>query len=125
MKEMLAVALGGALGALVRYGVTNYIYSESHPMPYGTVVVNVVGCLLIGILSAYFMTHPSLPSYYRLFFITGGLGALTTFSTFAFESMNLLGSGHYSSAAMYIVGQLVMGIAICTIAFMGGKWLWS
>ncbi len=89
--NIVAVAIGGAAGSLVRYLISSFV-SESIAarFPFGTFVVNMIGCLLIGLAAGYFLKRPEIPIYYRLFVITGLLGGLTTFSTFGFETFNLL-----------------------------------
>jgi len=89
--DMLMVIVGGGIGAALRYLTTMFLYGEDSPtFPYGTLVVNLIGCLCIGILAGYFQKRPDLPIYIKLFAITGVLGGLTTFSTFSLETFNLL-----------------------------------
>ena len=88
---MFMVLVGGGIGALLRYLITLTVYGDKSPaFPYGTLIVNLIGCLCIGLLSGYFQRHPELPMFLKLFAITGVLGWLTTFSTFSLETFNLL-----------------------------------
>lgn len=103
--DVLLIALGGGLGAVLRYLVTLLVYGKHTPaFPYGTLVVNLLGCLGIGLLAGYFHKHPE-PMYLKFFAITGILGGFTTFSTFSLETFNLL-------AAQPFQGLLNMGISI-------------
>lgn len=91
--NILALALGGAFGAIVRYLVSTTMARQiGIHFPYGTLTVNLMGCFLIGLSISFFLDHPTYPSYIKLFMVTGFLGALTTFSTFSFESFELLRS---------------------------------
>ena len=96
---IIAVASGGAIGATLRLLLNTLINKTFiHTLPLGTLVVNLLGSLFIGILFAYFHLNTSLSPHLRTFFITGILGALTTYSTFAIESFFLLESGDYTHA---------------------------
>ena len=96
---IIAVASGGAIGATLRLVMSTAINkSFIHTLPFGTLAVNLIGSLLIGLLFAYFNLNNTLSPQIKTFAITGILGALTTYSTFAIESFLLLESGHYSYA---------------------------
>ncbi|SFV68265.1 CrcB protein [hydrothermal vent metagenome] len=96
---IIAVASGGALGAVSRLLISTAVNKTfMHTLPLGTLTVNLLGSLLIGILFAYFHLNTSLSPHLKSFLITGMLGALTTYSTFAIESFFLLESGHYLHA---------------------------
>lgn len=111
MMNMLALALGGALGAITRYFIsTQLARSIDIAFPYGTLTVNVVGSFLIGLAISFFLEHQSLPPYLKLFVVTGFLGALTTFSTFSFETLELIRSHTYMgilNLALNIIGGLI------------------
>jgi len=110
---IIAVASGGALGAVSRM-LINGIVSRNieHTLPFGTLVVNLLGSLLIGVLFAWFHINTSLSPHIKSFLVTGLLGALTTYSTFAIESFFLLESGHYIHAfanmALNLFGTIIM-----------------
>lgn len=120
--DVMAVALGGAFGAVSRYLITMWIYGDSSPdFPYGTMAVNFIGCLLIGILAGFFVKHPEYPMFVKLFFITGLLGGLTTFSTFSLESFDLLYEAPlygFSNIFISLLGGLIL---VAAGTFMAGE----
>ncbi len=96
---IIAVASGGAIGATLRLLINGTVNKHFvHALPLGTLTVNLIGSLLIGVLFAYFHLNTSLSPHLKTFMVTGILGALTTYSTFAIESFFLLESGHYGHA---------------------------
>lgn len=110
---LLAVASGGALGAVSRMLINGFVNRHiPHALPFGTLVVNLVGSLAIGALFAWFHLNTSLSPHLKSFLVTGLLGALTTYSTFAIESFFLLESGHYGHAfanmALNLFGTILM-----------------
>ncbi len=106
------IALGGALGALLRYGVSGLAYRlAGEGFPWGTLAVNLAGCLAIDILWAAFERAP-LSAEWSAFLFVGLLGAFTTYSTFALESMNLLRDGETLLALANVVGSSVGGILL-------------
>jgi len=99
IATIIAVASGGAIGATLRLLINGTVNKHfEHILPLGTLTVNLLGSLVIGILFAYFHLNTSLSTHLKTFMITGILGALTTYSTFAIESFFLLESGHYFQA---------------------------
>ncbi|MCF6206417.1 MAG: fluoride efflux transporter CrcB [Sulfurovum sp.] len=113
IQTIIAVASGGALGATARMLINGFVNSRvPHILPFGTLTVNLLGSFIIGILFAYFHLNEHLSPHLKTFFITGTLGALTTYSTFAIESFFLLESGHYGHAflnmALNLFGTIFM-----------------
>ena len=78
--------------------------------PYGTLVVNIVGCLLLGGIAEYALTHLSIPPEWRIGITTGFLGAFTTFSTFAWETARLIQEGEWERASIYLAVSLIGGL---------------
>jgi CrcB protein len=113
----LAVAAGAVLGAWLRWRVGLALNTESAPLPWGTLLVNLVGGYLIGLAFGFFQTHPSFPAEWRLFAVTGFLGALTTFSAFSAESMVLLEKGDYLWAIGHSTLHLAGSVAFCIAGF--------
>jgi CrcB protein len=118
MLELLAVGAGGFLGAIARYAAASYVQRLAGPgFPLGTFVVNLVGCLLIGIAFAVVETRPQLSGNFRLFAIVGLLGAFTTFSTFGHETYELLRGGAWGLALANVMGSALLGL----IAVVAGR----
>lgn len=111
MIKILIICIGGSLGASLRYLVSLKI-NESHStsFPFGTLIVNITGCFLIGFLW-HISNHMSLSENLRLFIFVGLLGAFTTFSTFGFESHSLISNDSKNMAILYVAGSNFLGIA--------------
>ncbi|MGS2716669.1 fluoride efflux transporter CrcB [Eionea flava] len=104
----LAVALGGALGALARFGVTQYIFPvHAKQFPWDTLTANIVGSFLIGVCYVLLIEKQWVAAYWRPFLMTGFLGAFTTYSTFALEAFLLWQQGSASYAVIYAFASLV------------------
>ncbi|ADE12259.1 fluoride efflux transporter CrcB [Sideroxydans lithotrophicus] len=110
----LAVGLGAAVGAWLRWGLGLWLNPALPELPPGTLVANLVGGYLIGLAIAFFIQHPGLSPEWRLFIITGFLGGLTTFSTFSAETVTLLMRGQYAWGtaiiALHLGGSLLMTV---------------
>ena len=120
----IPVALGGALGAMARYWLCTYLFPISGAQfPWGTLFVNVSGCLVIGFLYGYIgdVSAEKIPltPYWRAFLSIGFLGALTTFSTFSLEAIVLWQQVNPIIALTYIAGSVVS----CLLAVVIGVWL--
>ena len=112
INTIAAIAAGGAIGALMRYGVNIVaVKALGHGFPYGTVTVNIVGSFVMGALIVVF-THLWQPAEtMRLFLITGLLGAFTTFSAFSLDFANLFERGDYLQSGIYLTASVVLSIA--------------
>jgi CrcB protein len=123
LKSILAISIGASLGALSRWFLGLALNAIFPPIPLGTLVANLVGGYCIGLFMAIFGTSPSLSPEWRLFVITGFLGALTTFSTFSAEVTTLLQEGCFTVAAgasaMHLFGSILM-----TLLGIATFWLW-
>ena len=119
----VAVGIGAAIGAWLRWGFS-VIWNALNPaLPYGTLAANLLGGYLIGVAVGFFDTHPGLPPEWRLLAITGFLGGLTTFSTFSSEALANLMSGDYGWALLHVVthlgGSLLLaGLGLWTYRFL-------
>ena len=112
MKEILIIGAGGFLGAVLRYIaiISMQVFKTKHAIPVGTLLVNVIGCLLIGFLAVMAENGRILTPDTRNFLIVGILGAFTTFSTFGYESMTMLKSGAGTAFVLNIGLQLGLGL---------------
>jgi CrcB protein len=107
----LIVFLGGGLGSALRHGVNLVAARMFGPtFPYGTLIINVAGSLVMGLIAEYFALKAGLPQRARLFLTTGILGGFTTFSTFSLEVAVLYERGQIAGAAAYVVASVVLGV---------------
>jgi CrcB protein len=108
----LAVTLGGALGALARYGLDGLIERRTFSVfPWSTFVINVSGCFLAGLIVAALVDRHHLPPALRIGLVVGFLGAYTTFSTFAQETVDLAKSHDYALAFANATASMIIGLA--------------
>jgi len=113
MRDILIIGTGGFIGAVLRYFaiLSMQLFKSKTHIPMGTLLVNVIGCLLIGFLAVTAENSKLISADTRNFLVVGILGAFTTFSTFGYESVSLLKSGLNLQFALNIVLQLVLGFA--------------
>jgi CrcB protein len=112
IKTLLLIGLGGGLGSILRYFCQKWIYQlYPHPFPWGTFLVNVAGCFLIGLFYAASEKSVIFTADWRLLLTTGFCGGFTTFSTFAYENMTLLRNGDIGYFFLYSIGSFAAGIA--------------
>jgi len=106
-----AVAVGAVLGAWLRWGLATWLNPANPDLPYGTLAANIGGGYAIGLAVAFFSANASIAPEWRLVCITGFLGALTTFSTFSAESVEMLMAGRYGAAVLHSGAHLAGSIA--------------
>jgi fluoride exporter len=113
MTHYLLTALGGAIGATLRYGVGRFVQDALNraEFPYNTVLINVVGCLVFGIIIGLVDEGRSISPEQRTFMLVGILGGFTTFSTFGYETFAFLRDGQLILALLNVGLQVVLGIA--------------
>lgn len=112
MKEILFVGIGGFVGASLRYLISNITPKIfGNQLPYGTLIVNVLGCLFIGFLLGLYTSTDYISDSMKLFLTTGLLGGLTTFSTFSSETMAFFTAGNYISGFANMLLNLCFGFA--------------
>jgi CrcB protein len=111
-KQILIVALGGAVGSVARYKLGGFAlhHTESWDFPVSTFSVNIIGCFVIGLLAALVEHHDLFSPSIRLLLFTGLLGGFTTFSAFGYESVFLLRRGLLSTATAYVSLSVVGGL---------------
>jgi CrcB protein len=117
MSAVIAISLGAALGALLRWGLAMGLNGLFPALPPGTLLANVVGGYLIGLALALFAARPELPPEWRLFVVTGFLGGLTTFSTFSAEVVHALQQGRHGWAAATVAVHLAGSLAATFAGF--------
>ncbi len=119
MKQVLLVFLGGGLGSAIRYLVGRWTDGSFAFFPYGTFLVNVIGCLIIGVVLGMSLKFNTLSQNTVLFLATGFCGGFTTFSAFAYENYALLKNGDYLAFSVYTFGSLALGFGAVLI----GLWI--
>lgn len=113
----LWVALGGAIGASLRYGAGIWLFKPSGLFPWTTWIVNILGCFAAGVFFAFSQKYPVLQQEARLFLMVGILGGFTTFSSFGLESFQLLKQGQMSLAFIYMASSVIVGVIALIIGF--------
>lgn len=116
MNKIVMVAMGGACGAVLRYGVVAAANMSGLVFPLGTLSVNVLGSFLIGVVSVYWLAAGAAVGESQLFFQTGLLGAFTTFSAFSLDTMVLWQNGQAKAAAL----NVVLNVLLCLAAVAAG-----
>ena len=122
--QLLAIAGGGAIGALLRFWGANWVYGLlGRDFPYGTLVVNIAGSLAMGFCYVLFMERLSAGPELRAFVMVGLLGAFTTFSTFSIETFNLIEAGELMKAVSNMVLSTVLCVAAAWLGVLAGRQL--
>lgn len=120
MTQLLAIAAGGALGALLRYGVASGVHGVlGRGFPYGTLTANVAGSLLMGWLYVVLLERSLLGPQWRAALLIGLLGAFTTFSTFSIETLLLIEEGETARA----LANVLLSVILCLVAVWAGLML--
>ena len=117
MKSFLLVFLGGGLGSALRYLVASAMNQYSKVLPFGTFTVNIIGCLLIGMILGYAQRENTLTSNQTLLLATGFCGGFTTFSAFANENLELIKNGEILNLSVYTIGSILVGVLAVFIGF--------
>ena len=116
MSQVIAIAVGGAFGSVLRYGLSTWVHTlVGRGFPYGTLAVNVLGCLAMGFLFVLLVERMGESALWRAGLLIGVLGGFTTFSTFSIETFNLIEQGAMAKAA----GNMAASLVLC----LGATWL--
>ncbi|MCQ4320339.1 fluoride efflux transporter CrcB [Stutzerimonas stutzeri] len=122
IRTVLAVAAGGVVGTLIRFGVSTWVSAQwPRYFFFATLAVNLLGCLLIGYLYASFLHRPELSPEMRSGLIVGFLGALTTFSSFSLDGLRLLESGQPATAFGYLGASVLGGLLAAWLGLTLGR----
>lgn len=120
--QLIALMFAGGLGAVARWGLTHAVHRAWGP-PWGTAVVNVLGCLAFGAVWAMIMKRGTVRPEVQLAILTGFMGAFTTFSTYAFETVQLMRASQLGLAAASFLVQNLIGFACLGLGLWAGRWL--
>ncbi|MES9858854.1 MAG: fluoride efflux transporter CrcB [Sedimenticola sp.] len=124
MSQVLSIAAGGAAGAVMRFWVSNGVYTlVGRSFPYGTLAVNLLGSLVMGLLFTLFIERMTVTPEMRGALLIGFLGAFTTFSTFSIETINLLEQADYLKAGLNMVISVIACVAACWVGLLIGRQL--
>ncbi|MEN8214626.1 MAG: fluoride efflux transporter CrcB [Pseudomonadota bacterium] len=122
MTQLLMVGIGGAIGAIGRYGLSTWVYSlTGRAFPWGTLVVNLLGSLLMGFLSVWLLERMPLSTEMRALLMVGILGAFTTFSTFSLETLVLLEEGAVVKAGINMTASVIICVFAAWLGTLAAK----
>jgi fluoride exporter len=122
--SVLAIGIGAALGAVLRWGLSVWLNALLPNLPPGTLAANLIGGYLIGVALVFFTQQVHLPPEWRLFVITGFLGGLTTFSTFSAEVMRLLQDGRLAWAGAAMAAHLAGSLLATWAGMLTAQRIW-
>jgi CrcB protein len=127
MAKLLMIALGGAVGSLLRYGIAGLVQRlTGGTFPAGTLAVNIIGCLAIGIVGGWLTGPYILRDEYRVLILVGLLGSFTTFSTFGWETLELLNEHQFLRAGANVLLHNGLGLAGVWIGYrLATRWIES
>jgi len=112
VQKYMLIAIGGAIGSIARYWVGSMISGRMGTrFPYGTLVVNLTACVVIGFAVTYLGSHLEIDSAWRFLIPVGFIGAYSTFSTFEWETLATMRAGAFALAGLYVAASVVLGLA--------------
>ncbi len=122
MNQVLAIAAGGAVGSVLRFWMSTWVHSfAGRSFPYGTLTVNVLGCLAMGFLFVLFLDRLSDNNVLRAGILIGVLGGFTTFSSFSIETFNLIEQGAWLRAVVNVTGSLLLCVGATWVGVILGR----
>ena len=122
MNQVLAIAAGGAVGSVLRFWMSTWVHSfAGRSFPYGTLTVNVLGCLAMGFLFVLFLDRLSDNNVLRAGILIGVLGGFTTFSSFSIETFNLIEQGAWIKAVVNMTGSLLLCVGATWLGVILGR----
>ena len=126
MRELWMIGAAGALGAMARYGLSSLVQSSPDGgWPTGTFVVNLLGCLLLGLVVEFLHLRDVVDRELGVALTVGFLGAFTTFSTFSLETVRLMERGESGVALLYVASSALVGCALCFAGMRISKTVWA
>jgi len=115
IRNFLLVGMGGALGSMLRYGSGLLIGPK--PFPLATLLINITGSFIIGVVMAYGLKNEAFADNWKLFLATGICGGFTTFSAFSLDNLQLFQNGKFGMFTLYITSSVLLGIAAVWVGF--------
>ena len=125
MWNLIGISVGASLGALARWQLGRWLNQPHSLLPWGTLAANLIGGYVIGLLVALFQNAPGIDPVWRLVWITGFLGALTTFSSFSAETVAMLQAGRFGLALLQCSLHLLGSLALTALGLATGTALWA
>ena len=123
IKNILLIFVGGGLGSVCRYLISQIAYFKKFDFPYPTLVTNIIGCLLIGLALGWSIKNSNADSSLIIMFTIGFCGGFTTFSSFSQESLVLINNSHYNYLFFYVLSSVLIGILSVFIGLKISKYL--
>lgn len=120
MDKLIAVFLGGGLGSVCRYGLSLWLNKQENSLPIGTILANIMACLILGYTAAFFMEKTE-HAVWAIALTVGFCGGFSTFSTFTGETVKMINQGKWEMVALNVIVSLV----VCVLAYFGGVKLFA
>lgn len=117
IRSILLVGIGSCAGGILRYALSLAVHSDKNGFPFATFIVNITGCLLIGLIYGLFSKFSDTSSGLCLLLTTGFCGGFTTFSTFSNEALKMLQNGYLTGFLLYVLGSILLGILAAYLGY--------